>query len=152
MNNKAFGSGQNKPSKSRRGGFTLIELLVAGTIVGILAIYATIAYRNSVAETRLAAAKSDLELLANARQRFAIDYPLKPTSISDLTSKQYLEQRDWTSGYFTYTVCTTAASSCSSWEGGAWACMKGNSSKLPSKYRGSYKYCITRSGEPSETF
>lgn len=130
-----------------RHGFTLIELLVAGTIVGILAIYATIAYRNSVAETRLAAAKSDLELLANARQRFAIDYPAKTTSVSDLTSKQYLEQRDWTSGYFAYTICTSAASSCTT-----WACMTGNSSKLPSKYRGSYKYCITRSGEPSETF
>lgn len=133
-----------------RYGFTLIELLVAGTIVGILAIYATIAYRNSVAETRLAAAKADLELLANARQRFAIDYPKKSVSISDLISKQYLEDRNWTdgSGYFSFTICTGNAASCTS----TWACMAGNSSKLPAKYRGSYKYCITTSGEPSETF
>lgn len=128
-------------------GFTLIELLVAGTIVGILAIYATIAYRNSVAETRLAAAKADVELLANARQRFAIDYPKKTATISDLISKQYLEDRNWAGGYFSYEICTSASASCST-----WACMSGSSSKLPAKYRGSYKYCITSSGEPSETF
>ncbi len=56
-------------------GFTLVELLVAATIIGILAVFATNSYRNSVMETRWAQAKANADLLAHAVQRALIDYP-----------------------------------------------------------------------------
>lgn len=55
-------------------GFTLLELLIAATIVGGLAVFATMAYKKSVAETRLASAKTRAEVLFNAVQRFQLDY------------------------------------------------------------------------------
>jgi len=68
-------------------GFTLVELLVAATIIGSLVVFATISYRNSTAESRWTQAKAKLDQLANAWQRFKIDYPkVDLTSDSDMTN------------------------------------------------------------------
>lgn len=56
-------------------GFTLVELLVAATIIGALAAFATVQYRNSVAETRWEGAKAKVHQLAAAIQRLQADYP-----------------------------------------------------------------------------
>lgn len=56
-------------------GFTLIELLIAATIIGILSVFATVGYRNSVAETRIAEGRAKVRSLALANYRAHIDYP-----------------------------------------------------------------------------
>lgn len=149
-------------------GFTLVELLVAATIIGILAIFATNSYRNGVAESRWAQAKTNLEQLAAAVQRVKLDYPsvkFSNTEMSNTTSTTcrfypgvsgtfspavlipcgYLEGGDWNSEYFQYYVCDNRTSSpCKS---GAVACVGFSSAaKVPDRYK-SYKYCYyARSG------
>ena len=154
--------------KLKNKGFTLVELLVAATIIGILAVFATNSYRNSVAETRWAQAKANLEQLAAAVQRARLDYPslrFSNTAMSTTSSTVcglypgisatvsplmlincgYLEGSDWNSGYFQYYVCdnrTTAPCKSS-----AIACVGVNSTaKVPAKFK-NYIYCYyARSG------
>ncbi len=57
-----------------RKGFTLVELLVAATIIGALAVFATVSYRNSSAEARWTAAKARADRLAGAVQQFRMDF------------------------------------------------------------------------------
>lgn len=149
-------------------GFTLVELLVAATIIGILAVFATNSYRNSVAETRWAAAKANLDQLATAVQRFKMDYAsikingvamsnggLCPVAYPSsswivapgcLVSYGYLEASDWASDFFEYYVCdskTTAPCDIASPAGDTkpLACVVVKSTaKVPAKYT-SYKYC-----------
>ncbi len=61
--------------KNKRG-FTLLELLIAATIVGLLAVFATISYRNSAAEARMESARTRTRALAGAVQRFRLEYPV----------------------------------------------------------------------------
>jgi len=56
-----------------RKGFTLVELLVAATIIGALAVFATISYRQSAMESRWAAARARADMLWGAMQRFMTD-------------------------------------------------------------------------------
>lgn len=58
-----------------QAGFTLLELLIAATIVGILALFATVSYRNSVAQTRFSQARGVVQVLAMGNYRAHIDYP-----------------------------------------------------------------------------
>ena len=60
-------------------GFTLVELLVAATIIGALAVFATINYRQSAAESRWVAAKARADMLWGAMQRFMLDYGIDYT-------------------------------------------------------------------------
>lgn len=73
-------------------GFTLVELLVAATIIAGLAVFATISYRNSAAESRWTAAQARVQQLANAVQRLQTDYPqvesFKGSVLEDLTSTE----------------------------------------------------------------
>lgn len=113
-------------------GFTLVELLVAATIVGILAVFATVQYRNTAAETRWQQAKSKLGMLANAVQRAQLDYPNVQFSNAVLTDQiagvtcsypteamtpgwliscNYLENQNWSGAYFSYFVCKDASES-----------------------------------------
>lgn len=143
-------------------GFTLVELLVAATIVGILAVFATTQYRNSVAETRWTQAKAHAEQLFVAAQRALVDYPflsfsgepmsggdghcdMTPgvTSVSsgDLIPCGYLENSGWAdSPYFEYYVCQGTGKCKTSYD---LVCVNTRSgAKLPDKYK-SYQYCLS---------
>ena len=155
-------------------GFTLLELLIAATIVGTLAMYATISYRNSIFETRLAEAKARTETVANARQRFELDYPgaslngailntkkgtcpSNPSSASDaqdLVNCGYLEEGNWYTEYFYIVPCgeNTPHGICSDLMNDALACLQTSSTnvkKIPKQYR-SYLYCIGEISGPKE--
>ncbi len=143
-------------------GFTLIELLIAATIIGILAVFATVAYRSSAADTRVAGAKSKLDVLATAVQRYKLDPAACPgiassatLTVANLVNCGYLERSLFSvesDEYFTFQICGSSSSSLCS--GSTYlACMSGNSSKLPKRYLSSsgYKYCIDTVGKPSET-
>lgn len=141
-------------------GFTLIELLIAATIIGILSVFATVGYRNSVAETRIAEGRAKVRSLALANYRAHIDYPdisFSNETISDdvsvvggsgdICKRSFASNptSQWPascliangyvdqlgfSGYFKFTV-----------EGESSACMTGNNTKLGSKYNGKKIYC-----------
>ncbi len=141
-------------------GFTLIELLIAATIIGILSVFATVGYRNSVAETRIAEGRAKVRSLALANYRAHIDYPgisFGNDTISDdvfvvggngdICKRSFASNptAQWPascliangyvdqlgfSGYFKFTV-----------EGDSSACMTGNNTKLGSKYNGKKIYC-----------
>ncbi len=55
-------------------GFTLLELLIAATIIGTLAVLATVSYRASESDAHVAAARAKVEVLAGAVQRFRLEY------------------------------------------------------------------------------
>ena len=58
-----------------QAGFTLLELLIAAAIIGILALLATVGYRNSIAQSRVAQARGVVQSLAMGNYRAHIDYP-----------------------------------------------------------------------------
>lgn len=60
---------------SFKKGFTLLELLIAAAIIGVLAMFATQAFRRSAAEVRVQDAKTRADVLGAALARFLIDYP-----------------------------------------------------------------------------
>ncbi len=147
-----------KRRKENQAGFTLIELLIAATIIGILSVFATVGYRNSVAETRVAQGRGKVQALAMANMRAHIDYPgisfdNKPLADSvsvigasgDACKRSFASNPSGTwsasclvangyldqmgfEGYFKFTVSGTDS-----------ACLEGSNSKL-GKYKG-YKYC-----------
>lgn len=109
----------------KNAGFTLLELLIAATILGIMAMFAAVSYRNSMAETRLAAARGRLDVLAAAVQRYQLDYgeiaggqlknsavehPLCSSSagVTALFGCGFLENGGWSDAYVRYYVCNTA--------------------------------------------
>ena len=152
-------------------GFTLIELLVAATIIGILAVFATVQYRNTVWEARWNHAKAMTDHLASAVERARFDYPglkFQLETMANTTSSQcpydpvdmssqyhpysliqcnYAEKADWQGEYFRYLICLDNPS-CKTEGNGALACVFINSdavSKLPSHYR-NYYYCVNDDG------
>ena len=56
-------------------GFTLLELLIAAALMGVLAMFATQAFRASASDVRLEDAKARAALLFSAAQRYYIEYP-----------------------------------------------------------------------------
>ncbi len=137
-------------------GFTLLELLIAATIIGILAVMATVSFKNSAGDTRVAGAKSKLNALGMAVQRYKIDPRACPSipnssslSISNLVNCGYLEDTQWSDNYFSYSICAGGSSGCPS--SSYLACMTGTNSKLPARYRGTYRYCLDENGSPVET-
>lgn len=143
-------------------GFTLLELLVAATIIGILAVFATVSYKNSAGEARIAAAKTRAEVLAGAVQRYNFEYrnaPLSGVMASDskLVTKGFVEKGGWNDGDFVFTIC--GSSSCSSSLLNPLVCLtpvtsadgKKLLSKLPARYQGKYKYCVSAT-KTEETF
>ena len=155
-------------------GFTLLELLIAATIIGTLAMYATISYRNSIFETRLAEAKARTETVANAFQRFDMDYPgagmngsignskkgpcpenpAASNNAQDLVNCGYLEEGNWNTEYFYIVPCGKNAqhSVCGDLMSDALACLQTSGTlnkKIPEQYRG-YLYCIGEITGPRE--
>lgn len=143
-------------------GFTLLELLVAATIIGILAVFATTAYKNSAADARVAAAKTRTESLAGAVQRMRLEYPsFKAVSgqmqdstsawcnysvPSGLVSCGFLGNNGWDEdGYMTYWVCSGKSGGCAASPlEDPLACMVStNNSKMPARYGEGYIYCVS---------
>ncbi len=60
---------------NNKTGFTLLELLIAAALIGVLAMFATQAFRESASDIRIADAKSRALLVANAAQRYYLEYP-----------------------------------------------------------------------------
>lgn len=66
-------------------GFTLLELLIAAALIGVLALFATQAFRSSASDIRVADAKARALLLVNAAERYYFEYPTaQPFSNSTL--------------------------------------------------------------------
>lgn len=161
---------------NKRKGFTLIELLIAATIIGALAVFATVSYRASEADTRIAAAKAKTDALAGAMRRFHIEFPRAglnnsvienttaacPSGVSSATNLSatvliscgQLDNRGWTNDYVEFTVCGTNTDGICANLTAPGACMTGKStnSRMPARYKGNYAYCVTEAGVSSETF
>lgn len=56
-----------------KNGFTLLELLIAAALVGVLAMFATQAFRASASDIRVEDAKARALLLANAAEQYFIE-------------------------------------------------------------------------------
>ncbi len=133
-------------------GFTLLELLIAATIIGILAVLATISFRNSAGDTRVAGARAKLNTLGGAVQRYQMDPQACPggsLTLASLVSCGYLEKDDYSNdSYFSYSICAQNSSACPNTS--YLACMTGRSSKLPSRYLNGYRYCMDATGAAVE--
>ncbi len=106
----------------KSAGFTLLELLIAATILGIMVVFAATSYQNSMAETRLAAARGRLDVLAAAVQRFQFDYGINPPpgqlldveglgrckDNENLFNCGFLENGGWSDSYVRFYVCDNA--------------------------------------------
>lgn len=153
-------------------GFTLVELLVAATIIGFLVVFATVQYRNSVAEARWTRAKAQTDQLAAALERLWIDYPhvafnsgqmqnkgtneacnlfigkTGAVSLTQLIACGYLENSDWDSGYFRFYSCAHTAvpwPECGNNSIYSVCMAAKNTASLPSVYK-TKKYCVDLSG------
>ncbi len=62
-------------------GFTLLELLIAAAIIGVLAMFATQAFRRSSAEVRVQDTRNRVDALGAALTRFLVDYPSYRSSL-----------------------------------------------------------------------
>ena len=160
-----------------RKGFTLIELLIAATIIGTLAVFATIAYKESVARNHIAAAKAKTEQLARGVQRFRLEHPLLHFSdpnnlvmgnvtdsdlrcsitsphVKTLITCDYVDNGGWTDEYVRFFVCEGKTGSCASAQmSNPLACMKGrNHPRLPIRFRGvnGYIYCVGATGDEEQ--
>ncbi len=69
-----------------RNGFTLLELLIAAAIIGVLALFATQAFRASASDIRVSDAKARALLLVNAAERYYSEYPTAASFPSEVLS------------------------------------------------------------------
>lgn len=147
----------------KQAGFTLLELLIAAAIVGILALFATVGYRNSSAQARVAQARGVVQALAMGNYRAHIDYPaisFDTTPMADVVQGTVGSSVDGENSFCTHGFASnptaTWPASCLvangyvdalgfggyftfTLSGRSSACLEGNNSKL-GKYHG-YKAC-----------
>ncbi len=157
---------------TNKKGFTLLELLIAATIIGTLAVLATVSYRASEADAHVAAARTKVDVLASGVQRFSLEYenakaltgeignlagvgncdPVSVTSSGSnpatiLISCDFVDNGGWNNPYFHFYVCGGTPDSCASQTTGVsspLACMKGKGhSRLTDQYQSDYWYCVS---------
>ena len=58
-----------------KNGFTLLELLIAAALIGVLAMFATQAFRASASDIRIEDVKARALLLQMAAERYYLEYP-----------------------------------------------------------------------------
>lgn len=138
-------------TKKNNAGFTLLELLVAATIIGILAVFATVAYKNGAASTRAAGARAKADALAWAQQRYLLDpaacplYVSTTNKITALEDCKLLERKViLNDDYFTFAVCEDSSCSAAQNMQNPLACVFGkDNKKMPAKYAKNYWYCVS---------
>lgn len=140
-------------TKKNNAGFTLLELLVAATIIGILAVFATVAYKNGAASTRAAGARAKADALAWAKQRYLLDpaacplYVSTTNKIAALEDCKLLERKVILNDeYFTFVLCEDKESGCPAEQNmpDLLACVLGkDNKKMPAKYAKNYWYCVS---------
>jgi len=157
-------------------GFTLLELLIAATIMSVLAILATSSYRKAVAETRIQDAKNRLQVVANAVQRYMMDYPndtfIGMSTLEYVTSNAnacdnggnfnaaklircgYLENRQWTDNNIAFVTCGAKNGDLcgTSTLDMPLACMAGRNASFGNRYNlaNGYRYCLGKAANPDE--
>ena len=65
-------------------GFTLLELLIAAALVGVLTMFATVAFRQTASDIRVENAKRSADIIAAAIYRFKIAYGHDFDTVGDL--------------------------------------------------------------------
>ena len=141
-------------TKKNNAGFTLLELLVAATIIGILAVFATVAYKNGAASTRAAGARAKVDALAWAQQRYLLDpaacplYVSTTNKITALEDCKLLERKVILNDeYFTFAVCPDDVCSKApdmTSDMNPLACVVGkDNKKVPAKCAKNYWYCVS---------
>lgn len=75
-----------------RAGFTLIELMIVMTIIGILAAISVPSYKTGLIKAREAVLRENLYSIRSAIDQFAADQGRYPSSLKELTNKQYLRE------------------------------------------------------------
>ena len=132
----------------------MLELLVAATIIGILAVFATVAYKNGAASTRAAGARAKVDALAWAQQRYLLDPAACPSYVSTtnkitaLEDCKLLERKVILDDeYFTFAVCPDEVCSKApdmTSDMNPLACVVGkDNKKMPAKYAKNYWYCVS---------
>jgi len=81
-----------KFAKTFGAGFTLIELMIVITIIFILLGLAAGRYDRSIARSREAVLKHDLQVMREAIDNFTLDKQAAPQSLEDLHSAGYLRE------------------------------------------------------------
>lgn len=141
-------------TKKNNAGFTLLELFVAATIIGILAVFSTVAYKNGAASTRAAGARAKVDALAWAQQRYLLDPAACPSYVSTtnkitaLEDCKLLERKVILNDeYFTFAVCPDEVCSKApdmTSDMNPLACVVGkDNKKMPAKYAKNYWYCVS---------
>ena len=132
----------------------MLELLVAATIIGILAVFATVAYKNGAASTRAAGARAKVDALAWAQQRYLLDPAACPSYVSTTNKITALEDCKLLErkvilddDYFTFAVCPDDVCSKApdmTSDMNPLACVFGkDNKKMPAKYAKNYWYCVS---------
>lgn len=152
-------------------GFTMMELLIAAAIIGMLAVFATRSYRNTLGEAYIEDGKNRVRAVATAVQRFRMDYPgysfgggenlVKGKAACSvgvagtaqvLVNCGYLDDRPWSDAHISIEVCgiSTTKQCGKATLSGRLACLTGADSKFP-EYNGKNKYIYCVSDRQQQT-
>ena len=156
-------------------GFTLLELLIAATIIGALAVLATVSYRASESDAHAAAARAKVDVLAAGVQQFLLEREHAAAPVGEMSNLNgigncspattgtnpatvliqcdFVDNGGWDNPYFHFYVCGGTSDLCSGHSTGVTnprACMRGKGhSRMTGQYQTNYWYCVsdTTSGE-----
>jgi len=85
-------AGRKRGARRFSGGFTLLELMIVITIIFILLGLAAGRYDKTIARSREAVLKHDLQVMREAIDNFTLDKQAAPQSLEDLHSAGYLRE------------------------------------------------------------